>query len=63
MAKATYHFPQDFMWGTATASYQVEGNKTAIFQRLGALNSWADHNAQIECNYDFTQTDDEGNAV
>jgi len=26
--KATYHFPSDFLWGTATAGYQVEGNNT-----------------------------------
>jgi beta-glucosidase len=28
MTKATYNFPRDFLWGTATASYQVEGNNT-----------------------------------
>lgn len=26
MAKAVMTFPRDFLWGTATASYQVEGN-------------------------------------
>lgn len=26
MAKATFHFPADFLWGTATAAHQVEGN-------------------------------------
>ena len=26
MAEATYHFPRGFLWGTATASHQVEGN-------------------------------------
>lgn len=26
MAKATMYFPPDFLWGTATASHQVEGN-------------------------------------
>lgn len=25
MAKATMYFPKDFLWGTATAAYQVEG--------------------------------------
>ncbi|MEW5827316.1 MAG: family 1 glycosylhydrolase [Chloroflexota bacterium] len=28
MAQATYHFPRGFLWGTATASHQVEGNNT-----------------------------------
>ncbi len=26
--QATYHFPSGFLWGTATASHQVEGNNT-----------------------------------
>jgi beta-glucosidase len=28
MAQATYHFPRGFLWGTATAAHQVEGNNT-----------------------------------
>ncbi|MFZ5855265.1 MAG: glycoside hydrolase family 1 protein [Chloroflexota bacterium] len=28
MPTATYHFPKGFLWGAATASYQVEGNNT-----------------------------------
>lgn len=28
MAQATIHFPRGFLWGTATASHQVEGNNT-----------------------------------
>ncbi|HMV28395.1 MAG TPA: family 1 glycosylhydrolase, partial [Anaerolineales bacterium] len=28
MPQGTYHFPKGFLWGTATASHQVEGNNT-----------------------------------
>lgn len=28
MPKGTYHFPRGFLWGTATAAHQVEGNNT-----------------------------------
>jgi beta-glucosidase len=28
MTNTTYHFPKGFLWGTATASHQVEGNNT-----------------------------------
>jgi beta-glucosidase len=28
MAEATIHFPRGFLWGTATAAHQVEGNNT-----------------------------------
>ena len=28
MHQATYHFPRGFLWGTATASHQVEGGNT-----------------------------------
>jgi beta-glucosidase len=28
MAQATHHFPKSFLWGTATAGYQVEGDST-----------------------------------
>jgi len=28
MPQAIYHFPRGFLWGTATASHQVEGNNT-----------------------------------
>lgn len=28
MPKASYHFPQGFLWGTATAAHQVEGSNT-----------------------------------
>lgn len=28
MPRATFHFPPDFLWGTATAAHQVEGHNT-----------------------------------
>jgi len=28
MPTATFHFPKGFLWGTATAAHQVEGNNT-----------------------------------
>jgi beta-glucosidase len=28
LVQATYHFPRGFLWGTATAAHQVEGNNT-----------------------------------
>ena len=28
MPQATYHFPRGFLWGTASAAHQVEGNNT-----------------------------------
>lgn len=28
MPQATYHFPRGFLWGSATAAHQVEGNNT-----------------------------------
>lgn len=33
MPQATFHFPQGFLWGAATAAHQVEGNNTN--------NNWA----------------------
>lgn len=33
MAQASFHFPRGFLWGTATASHQVEGNNSN--------NNWA----------------------
>src|SRR5690242_9313376 len=44
MAQATHHFPTSFLWGTATAGYQVEGNSQAADywdweQRPGAVRA------------------------
>jgi hypothetical protein len=47
----------------ASPDYQVEGKKTMIFKMMQGINSWNDYNAQIACNYEFTETDADGNAV
>jgi len=47
----------------ASPSYQVEGKKTQLFKMMQGINSWNEHNAQVECDYDFDKTDDEGNAL
>jgi len=47
----------------ASPAYQVEGKKTQIFKMMQGVNSWNDHNAQVVCRYDFTRTDDDGNAL
>jgi beta-glucosidase len=33
MPEATFHFPRGFLWGTATAAHQVEGNNTNSWSR------------------------------
>jgi len=42
MPQATFHFPRGFLWGTATSSYQVEGNNTNsqwwLFEQEGHTN-------------------------
>ena len=45
MPQATYHFPRGFLWGTATSSYQVEGNNTNSqwwqFEQEGRTNGYS----------------------
>lgn len=54
MAQATFYFPRGFLWGTATAAHQVEGNNTNN-------NWWAwerepgrilhDHKSDLACDW------------
>jgi len=44
----------------ASPDYQLEGKKTMVFKMMQGINSWNEHNALVECDYDFTATDDEG---
>jgi len=43
--------------------YKLEGKKVLVFKMMQGINSWNDHNALVECDYDFTKTDDEGNKI
>jgi len=54
MPEATFHFPPDFKWGTATSSHQVEGNNTnndwwAWEQEEGHIKEG--HRSGLACNW------------
>ncbi|HIQ01683.1 MAG TPA: glycoside hydrolase family 1 protein [Anaerolineales bacterium] len=54
MPEATFYFPPDFKWGTATSSYQVEGNNTnndwwAWEQEEGHIKEG--HRSGLACNW------------
>ncbi len=54
MPEATFHFPPDFKWGTATSSHQVEGNNTnndwwAWEQVEGHIKE--EHRSGLACNW------------
>jgi len=47
----------------SSPDYKLEGKKVLVFKMMQGINSWNDHNALVECDYDFTETDDEGNKI
>lgn len=54
MAEATFHFPRGFLWGSATASHQVEGNNTnnnwwAWEQESGRIHQG--HKSGLACDW------------
>lgn len=49
MPQATYHFPKGFLWGTATAAQQVEGQNTN--------NNWAEWEKQPGHIFEGQKTD------
>jgi len=59
MAEATFTFPPDFRWGTATSAHQVEGNNTQNDwwaweqegQRLGDGRVFANQVSGLACNW------------
>jgi len=53
MAHATFHFPEGFLWGTATSSHQVEGNNTNnnwhYWEQEGRIDSG--HTCGLACDW------------
>ena len=52
--KATLHFPPGFLWGTATASHQVEGNNVnnwSAWEALGEGRIFDDHVSGLACDW------------
>ena len=53
MAKASFRFPRDFCWGTATAAHQVEGSNTHNdwwrWEQQGHIKD--DSSAQVACDW------------
>src|SRR5207237_4940437 len=54
-----YRFPDDFLWGTATSAYQIEGSPTAdgagrsIWHRFSHSpgNTWLAQTGDIACDH------------
>ncbi len=52
---APYQFPEDFLWGTATSAYQIEGSPTAdgagrsMWHRFSHTpgNTWLDQTGDV----------------
>ncbi|HUQ98254.1 MAG TPA: GH1 family beta-glucosidase [Gemmatimonadaceae bacterium] len=61
-----YLFPEDFLWGTATSAYQIEGSPTAdgagrsIWHRFSHTpdNTWLDQTGDIACDHYRRYEDD-----
>jgi beta-glucosidase len=62
----SYRFPDDFIWGTATSAYQIEGSPTAdgagrnIWHRFSHTpgNTWLDQTGDIACDHYRRYKDD-----
>ncbi|MGZ3557394.1 MAG: family 1 glycosylhydrolase, partial [Gemmatimonadaceae bacterium] len=61
-----YIFPTDFIWGTATSAYQIEGSPTAdgagrsIWHRFSHTpgNTWLDQTGDVACDHYRRYKDD-----
>lgn len=62
----SYRFPADFVWGTATSAYQIEGSPTAdgagrsIWHRFSHTpgNTWLDQTGDVACDHYRRYKDD-----
>ena len=62
----SYKFPDDFVWGTATSAYQIEGSPTAdgagrsIWHRFSHTpgNTWLDQTGDVACDHYRRYKDD-----
>jgi len=62
----SYRFPDDFVWGTATSAYQIEGSPTAdgagrsIWHRFSHTpgNTWLDETGDVACDHYRRYKDD-----
>lgn len=43
-------FPDNFIWGTATAAYQIEGHEDEVQNKLSDWSNWIDHNVMQPTN-------------
>jgi beta-glucosidase len=63
---SAYQFPDDFLWGTATSAYQIEGSPTAdgagrsIWHRFSHTpgNTWLDQTGDVACDHYRRYKDD-----
>ena len=63
---APYQFPEDFLWGTATSAYQIEGSPTAdgagrsMWHRFSHTpgNTWLDQTGDVACDHYRRYKDD-----
>lgn len=51
MVQATYHFPRGFLWGTATAAHQVEGNNTNNQWWMWEQNGHTNGTSGLACDW------------
>ena len=51
MPSASFHFPHNFLWGTATASHQVEGGNTNNNWSRWEQEGHTPHTSGLACDW------------